>query len=99
MGHPEKAKKVVWITLLVAAAFAALVILIPDAPGRLLGFALEIAWYFVFPRIQNDEFNQWQAAHPDVLPSSGWKTLGWGFIGFALFLVIFFGMALLLVHS
>lgn len=88
MGHPEKAKKVFWLTLLSTVAIATALLLMPDALGRLTGLGLEIAWYFVFPKIQMREFVQWEAAHPDVIPSSGWRALGWGFLGSALFLLI-----------
>ncbi len=88
MGHSQKAKKILWITMLGAIAIAPILFLIPPARGRLFGLALEGVWYFVFPKIQDQEFNQWQAAHADLAPSSGWKALGWGFVGIAVFFVI-----------
>lgn len=96
MGHSQKARKVLWITLIGAAVVSAILILIPEVFGRLVGFGLEIVWYFVFSRIQDEEFSQWVATHRDVVPSSGWRALGWGFVGLAAFLAILFVMALLL---
>jgi hypothetical protein len=88
MGHSQKAKKTLWITLLGAIFIAPIFFLIPPARGRFLGLALEGVWYFVFPKIQDQEFSQWQAAHADLAPSSGWKALGWGFVGIAVFFAI-----------
>jgi hypothetical protein len=88
MGHSHKAKKILWITVLAAILIAIILLLIPDKLGRLVGLGLEVVWYFVFPKKQNQEFQQWQATHPDVLPSSGWKALGWGFVGIAMFFAI-----------
>lgn len=96
MGHSEKAKRVLWITVLSAAFIAIIVLLMPDAPGRLFGLGLEVAWYFVFPKIQDREFQQWQATHPDIEPTSGWKALGWGFLGSFLFLAIIIVVAMIL---
>jgi hypothetical protein len=96
MGNPEKAKKVIWITLLTATVAATVLIVIPDALGRLVGLGMEVVWYIVFPKIQDQEFGQWQATHNDVAPSNGWKALGWGFLGLALFFVIIVVMEMLL---
>ena len=96
MGYSEKAKKVLWITALSAALIAVLLILMPDALGRFVGLGLEVAWYFVFPKIQNREFQQWQAAHADITPTSGWVALGWGFLGIVLFLTIFIVVGVIL---
>jgi hypothetical protein len=96
MGHSQKAKKIFWITMLGAAVIATILILIPAALGRPVGLGLEVVWYFVFPEIQDREFRQWEAAHPDVAPSSGWKALGWGFAGLAAFFAIVIAMGILL---
>lgn len=96
MGHSEKAKKVLWITVLSAALIAVVLLLMPDALGRLFGLGLEVGWYFVFPKIQDREFQQWQATHADVEPTSGWKALGWGFLGSVLFFVIIIVVAAIL---
>jgi hypothetical protein len=88
MGHSQKAKKVLWITVLATIVIAIILILTPLRLGRLVGLGLEGVWYFVFPKIQDQEFRQWQAMHPDVLPSSGWKALGWAFLGIVMFFVI-----------
>ena len=89
MGHAEKAKKVLWITIGVAVGVACFLLLLPDAIGRLVGLVLEVIWYFVFPKIQAREFEQWQTLHPELLPANGWRAIGWGFLGFGMFFVIF----------
>lgn len=88
MGHPQKAKKVFWITLLAAIVAATILFLIPDALGRLVALGMEGVWFVAFPRIQDREFAQWQGAHSDVTPSNGWKALGWGFLGLLMFFVV-----------
>jgi hypothetical protein len=88
MGHSQKAKKVLWITVLAAIVIAIILLLIPVRLSRLVALGLEAVWYFGFPKIQDQEFRQWQANHPDVPPSSGWKALGWAFAGMAMFFAI-----------
>jgi len=53
-----------------------------------VGLLLEVAWYFVFPKIQATEFVQWETLHPEMLPASGWRAIGWGFLGAGMFFVI-----------
>jgi hypothetical protein len=89
MGYSHKAKKLLWITVLATIVIAIILILIPVRLGRLVGLGLEVVWYFTFPKIQDQEFGQWQATHPDLLPSSGWKALGWAFLGIVMFFAIF----------
>ena len=96
MGHSEKAKKAFWITALSAALIAAILLLMPEALGSLCALGLEVAWYFVFPKIQNREFQQWQATHADITPTSGWKAVGWGFLGSVLFFAVIIGVAVIL---
>jgi disulfide bond formation protein DsbB len=96
MGHREKAKKVILIALLASAGFAALVILIPEALGRLVGLGAEAAFYFLFSGLQDREFDEWQAAHQEVVPTNGWRALGWGFIGVIVFLVFLLAVVVLL---
>ncbi len=82
--------------MLGATVVATILILIPVAPGHLVGLALEGVWYFVFSKIQDQEFGQWEATHNGVMPSSGWKALGWGFVGLAVFVAIIVLMAIFL---
>jgi hypothetical protein len=57
-------------------------------PGALSGFVAEIAFLLFFPVFMGGPFREWQAAHPDANPSSGWSAIGWGLVGAVLFLVI-----------
>jgi hypothetical protein len=88
MGHKDKATRVFQLTLLASIVFAVILMLIPDALGRAVGFGVEAGFYFLFPRIQDREFEDWQAAHKDVEPSNGWKALGWAVLGLILFFAI-----------
>jgi hypothetical protein len=93
-GHPVKAKRIFLWTLLATAVLGAILILLPDLLGRLAGLAAEIAFYCVYPPLQENEFNEWQAEHPEVPPSNGWKALGWGLLGIVLFLLVCFLVSL-----
>jgi len=99
MGYTQKAKKVIWITVLATLVFMAIVLLIPDAPGRLLGFVLEVVWYVIFPKIQDHEFAHWEATHRDVSPSSGWGAIGWGLLGLIMLFSIGVAASVLLVAT
>jgi hypothetical protein len=59
-------------------------------------FIEEKEWRIVSQEIQNQEFMQWEAAHKDVVPPSGWKALGWGFAGLAAFFAIAIAIGILL---
>jgi hypothetical protein len=56
--------------------------------GRIVGFAAEIAFYSVYPRLQDAEFALWQQANPGIEPSNGWGAMGWGLLGLLLFVVV-----------
>jgi hypothetical protein len=90
MGYQQRAKKVMFLALGAAAVEAAILFFIPEALARLVGFGAEIAFLLVFPVLMEGQFTEWQAAHPDVSPSSGWSAIGWGLVGTVLFLVIAF---------
>jgi hypothetical protein len=87
-GHPLRARQVLRFTIAITAVMSLVLVLLPDALGRLFGLAAEITFYSVYPKLQEDEFAIWQTANPGVEPSSGWKALGWGFLGLVLFFVI-----------
>ena len=87
-GYPVKAHKVLRWTLVAAAGLAAVLILVPEVFGRLIGLGAEFAFYKIYPDLQEKEFNEWQLAHSDIQPLNGWRALGWGFAGLFLFLLI-----------
>jgi uncharacterized membrane protein len=62
--------------------------LIPEAFARLVGLGLEIGFAFIFAKLQDDEFSGWQTAHPEIKPTSGWRAIGWAFLGTFLYLVV-----------
>ena len=82
--------------MLGATLIATILILIPAALGRFFGLGLEVVGYLVYPKIQDLEFREWEATHPDIVPSRGWKAVGWGFAGLAAFLAIFIAIGILL---
>jgi len=92
-GYPLKAKRVLLWTLVGAAVLAAILVVIPDVFGRLVGLGAEFAFYKIYPDLQEKEFDGWQSANPDIQPLNGWKSLGWGFAGLVIFLAIFFVVA------
>jgi hypothetical protein len=97
MGFPLRSKRILLWTLLAAVVLAVVLILIPDALGRVVGLAAEILFYLIYPRLQEAEFAQWQNGHPGMQPSSGWGALGWGFAGLLLFVVVGFLTVFLLM--
>ncbi|HET9375146.1 MAG TPA: hypothetical protein VFO40_09245 [Chthoniobacterales bacterium] len=93
-GHPLRAKQVLRWTLAVAAVLAFILVLLPDALGRLFGLIAEITFYSVYPRLQEDEFEIWQTANPSILPANGWGALLWGFLGVLLFAAVILAVAI-----
>jgi len=61
-----------------AAVLAVILFFIPDALSRLVGFGAEIAFLLIFPVFMENDFNEWQAAHPTATPSNGWNSIGMG---------------------
>jgi hypothetical protein len=90
MGYPLRSRRILSWTLLAAALFVIVLTLVPDVLGRVVGLAAEIAFYLIYPRLQEAEFAEWQSAHPELHPSSGWGALGWGVAGLLLFFVVGF---------
>jgi hypothetical protein len=90
MGYPVRSKRILGWTVLAAVVMAVLLVIIPDAFGRIFGLAAEITFYKIYPRLQQREFGQWQSLHPELQLSSGWGALGWGLVGLAMFFVIAF---------
>jgi hypothetical protein len=93
-GHPLRSGKILRWTILVASVMAVALIVLPDALGRLFGFAAEITFYSVYPRLQDEEFAQWQNANPGLLPANGWGAIGWGILGVVLFLAVILVIAI-----
>jgi len=92
MGYPQSAKKVLLLALGMAAAEGVIIFFIPDALSRLVSFGAEIGFLLIFPVFMEKEFSEWQATHPGAMPSNGWKAIGWGVVGTAVLVVIFFLM-------
>ena len=88
MGHQQRAKKVMLLSLGAAVVELAILFLVPDALSRLVGFGAEIAFLLIFPVFMEKEFSEWQATHPSAMPSSGWNAIGWGLVGTVVFFVI-----------
>lgn len=103
MGHRERAKTVMLLALGIAVAEGLILAFIPEVLSRLVSFAAEIVFLLIFPPFMEKEFAAWESSHPDVKPASGWRAIGWGFLGATLFLVIlllvFLGVGALLPQS
>ena len=88
MGHQQSAKKVMLLALGAAATEMVILFLVPDVLSRLVGFGAEIVFLLIFPVFMEKEFSEWQATHPNTLPSNGWNAIGWGLVGTVVFFVI-----------
>lgn len=88
MWRSEKAGKVVRYTLLASIVIAVILLLTPDPFSRLIGLGLEFAAAAFFPKIQDEEYKEWQTANYSVEPSSGWRSIGWAFLGSLLFFLV-----------
>ncbi|MGH9522978.1 MAG: hypothetical protein ACRD3E_10640 [Terriglobales bacterium] len=87
-GHKLRANKVLLLTVLATIPLTILLMILSAGAAKLLGFVMEIGTALFFPPLQEAEFNEWQAAHPDVAPSSGWSAIGAGLLGLVLFFAI-----------
>ncbi len=88
MGFPDAARKVMFLALTLALAMSTVLFFVPDQAGRAVGLVGEIVFLVLFRALIEKQFNQWQAAHPDVTPSSGWNAIGWGLLGAVMFVAI-----------
>ena len=96
MGHQERASRVMRLALAFAAAEAVILFFIPDALAGLVGLGAEIAFLLFFPVYMEKEFNEWQTAHAGVSPANGWRAIGWGVVGIALFIAVIFCVSFVL---
>jgi len=94
MGHPLQAKRIFGWTLLASAILAAALFVTPHPLTHFLGIGAEIGFYLFYPKLQETEFAEWQAAHPDSKPASGWRTVGWGLAGVVFFFIISLSVAI-----
>jgi len=90
MGYEQIAKKVVLLALGVTAAEVGILLLIPELLSRFVAFGAHVVFLFIFPVLIEKEFGEWQATHPNAMPSNGWNAIGWGLIGNVLYFVIAF---------
>ena len=88
MGFPLRSKRILGWTVAATTLLATVIILLPDAFGRIVGLGAEISFYVIYPRLQEAEFAQWQSTHPDVQTSNGWGAIGWAILGLLGFLLI-----------
>jgi hypothetical protein len=96
LGHAEKGKKILLFTLLASVPIAVVLMLTPSALSRFVGIGIEAGAFAIFSKIQDREFAEWQSAHPELTPTSGWKALGWGLLGLIMFVVIVVGTGVLM---
>jgi hypothetical protein len=90
MGYEQIAKKVMLLALGVTAAEVAILLLIPEFLSRFVALGAHVAFLLIFPVLMEKEFSEWQATHPNAMPSNGWNAIGWGLVGTVLFFVIAF---------
>ena len=103
MGYEQIAKKVMILAFGVTAAEVGILLLIPEFLSRFVALGAHVVFLLIFPVLMEKEFSQWQATHPNAMPSNGWKAIGWGLVGIVLFFVIavlvFLGLSALLPNS
>src|SRR5882672_10636530 len=90
MGYEQIAKKVLLLALGVTAAEVGILLLIPEFLSRFVALGAHVAFLLIFPVLMEKEFSEWQATHPNAMPSNGWNAIGWGLVGTVLFFVIAF---------
>lgn len=90
MGYEQIAKKVMILALGVTAAEIGILLLIPEFLSRFVALGAHVVFLLIFPVLMEKEFSQWQATHPNAMPSNGWKAIGWGLVGVVLLFVIAF---------
>jgi hypothetical protein len=90
MGYEQIAKKVMLLALGVTAAEVGILLLIPEFLSRFVALGAHVAFLLIFPVLMEKEFSEWQATHPNAMPSNGWNAIGWGCVGTVLFFVIAF---------
>jgi len=100
MGYEQIAKKVLLLALAVTAAEVGILLLIPEFLSQFAALGAHVAFLLIFPVLMEKEFGEWQATHPNAMPSNGWNAIGWGLVGTVLFFVIgflvFLGLSALL---
>jgi hypothetical protein len=90
MGYEQIAKKVMLLALGVTAAEVGILLFIPEFLSRFVAFGAHVVFLLIFPILMEKEFSEWQATHPNTMPSNGWNAIGWGLVGSVLFFVIAF---------
>src|SRR5262249_24120790 len=88
LGYQDRSRNVMFLALVMTVVEAAIFFFIPEDGWRLVGFVAEIVFLLVFPVFVEGPFSEWQDAHPDAKPSSGWSAIRWGLVGTVLFAVI-----------
>jgi hypothetical protein len=97
MGHEQRARKVMILAFVIGIAEAAILSLVSDGVGSVIGLAGHIGFLLFFPPFMEGEFKGWQASHEGVEPANGWKALGWAIAGavalFAIALILEMGLS------
>jgi hypothetical protein len=103
MGRRDQARKALFLALGMSVLVAVILFLVSDALSRLIGLGAELAFFLIFPKLMEKEFGEWEATHPDIEPSSGWKAIGWGLLGTVIFLLVavavFIALAAIFPHA
>ncbi|HED04846.1 MAG TPA: hypothetical protein ENI60_08855 [Candidatus Fraserbacteria bacterium] len=82
MGRAHLGRELLINSLLATLALILLALLFTPTEGtQLLILLLDLVGSVILYRLQLKPFQQWAKDHPQVMPSSGWTSLGWGLLG------------------
>ncbi len=94
LDHPKKANLVLKFTFIGTVILILLLFMMSEFMTNFMGtFIGHFLTIFLFIKLQKKEFKDWQINNEHIKPSNGWRTVGWGFLGFFLYLVIAFILA------
>ncbi|HEV2021110.1 MAG TPA: hypothetical protein VGQ94_01130 [Terriglobales bacterium] len=100
LGQRRKAVLTLGATGLGSVLFFVALYWIPEGAAKGVGEVVQLISIFLFPFLQKDGFEHWEAANPGIEPSNGWKATGWGLLGLVLLLAVaVVGLASLLVSE
>ena len=91
MGQLRKARETLIYTLILSVAFLVpFILFIPSGAGikKIILLAVEGAGFSVFPSIVREEYMKWRPLNPDVKLRNDYLSIGWGILGFLIYVAM-----------